>query len=40
MDLGLENKVVFITGASFVHGAHVPIDGGQRKVFMDIPEDG
>jgi len=22
--------------ASFVHGAHVPIDGGQRKALMDI----
>ena len=22
--------------ASFVHGAHIPIDGGQRKAIMDM----
>lgn len=36
------NLVVFLASprASFVHGAHVPIDGGQRKALMDIPENG
>jgi NAD(P)-dependent dehydrogenase (short-subunit alcohol dehydrogenase family) len=30
--------VVFLASprASFVHGAHIPIDGGQRKALMDI----
>jgi NAD(P)-dependent dehydrogenase (short-subunit alcohol dehydrogenase family) len=32
------NLVAFLASprASFVHGAHVPIDGGQRKALMDI----
>ena len=25
--------------ASFVNGAHIPIDGGQRKGIMDVPVD-
>ena len=23
--------------ASFLNGAHIPIDGGQRKALMDLP---
>ena len=36
------NLVVFLASprASFVHGAHVPIDGGERKALMDVPVDG
>jgi 3-oxoacyl-[acyl-carrier protein] reductase len=32
------NLVVFLASprASFVHGAHIPIDGGQRKAIMDL----
>lgn len=32
------NLVVFLASsrASFVHGAHIPIDGGQRKAIMDV----
>jgi len=32
------NLVAFLASpsASFVHGAHIPIDGGQRKALMDI----
>ncbi len=32
------NLVVFLASsrASFVHGAHIPIDGGQRKAIMDM----
>ncbi|ABG04816.1 short-chain dehydrogenase/reductase SDR [Rubrobacter xylanophilus DSM 9941] len=32
------NLVAFLASprASFVHGAHVPIDGGQRKALMDL----
>ena len=43
MDLRLEGKVAFVTGASkvasplasFVNGAHIPVDGAQRKAIMD-----
>jgi NAD(P)-dependent dehydrogenase (short-subunit alcohol dehydrogenase family) len=33
------NLVAFLASprASFLNGAHVPIDGGQRKALMDIP---
>ena len=36
------NLVVFIASprASFVNGAHIPIDGAQRKALMDVPVDG
>lgn len=32
------NLVAFLASprASFVHGAHIPIDGGQRKAIMDV----
>jgi NAD(P)-dependent dehydrogenase (short-subunit alcohol dehydrogenase family) len=32
------NLVAFLASpaASFVHGAHIPIDGGQRKALMDL----
>ncbi len=35
------NLVVFLASprASFVNGAHVPIDGAQRKALMDVPID-
>jgi 3-oxoacyl-[acyl-carrier protein] reductase len=33
------NLVAFLASprASFLNGAHIPIDGGQRKALMDIP---
>jgi NAD(P)-dependent dehydrogenase (short-subunit alcohol dehydrogenase family) len=33
------NLVAFVASprASFLNGAHIPIDGGQRKALMDIP---
>ena len=33
------NLVTFLASprASFLNGAHIPIDGGQRKALMDIP---
>ena len=33
------NLVVFVASprASFVTGAHIPIDGAQRKALMDVP---
>jgi 3-oxoacyl-[acyl-carrier protein] reductase len=33
------NLVAFLASprASFVNGAHIPIDGGQRKGLMDVP---
>jgi NAD(P)-dependent dehydrogenase (short-subunit alcohol dehydrogenase family) len=35
------NLVAFVASprASFLNGAHIPIDGGQRKALMDIPVD-
>jgi 3-oxoacyl-[acyl-carrier protein] reductase len=36
------NLTVFLASprASFINGAHVPIDGGQRKALMDMKVDG
>jgi 3-oxoacyl-[acyl-carrier protein] reductase len=36
------NLVVFVASprASFVTGAHIPIDGAQRKALMDVPIEG
>ena len=36
------NLVAFLASprASFLNGAHIPIDGGQRKGLMDVPVDG
>jgi NAD(P)-dependent dehydrogenase (short-subunit alcohol dehydrogenase family) len=36
------NLVAFVASprASFLNGAHIPIDGGQRKGLMDVPVDG
>jgi NAD(P)-dependent dehydrogenase (short-subunit alcohol dehydrogenase family) len=36
------NVVAFVASprASFLNGAHIPIDGGQRKGLMDMPVDG
>ena len=33
------NLVAFVASprASFLNGAHIPIDGGQRKALMDVP---
>jgi NAD(P)-dependent dehydrogenase (short-subunit alcohol dehydrogenase family) len=35
------NLVAFVASprASFLNGAHIPIDGGQRKALMDVPLD-
>jgi 3-oxoacyl-[acyl-carrier protein] reductase len=35
------NLVAFVASprASFLNGAHIPIDGGQRKGLMDVPVD-
>ena len=36
------NIVAFVASprASFLNGAHIPVDGGQRKGLMDVPVDG